>query len=250
MNRREFSLVTAMAGALAKPGRSEPAARIPEAAGLITESVFLDDCVRIAMYDPGVSPAAKKALTSQGDFVRNGALFPGSSPPKTEEEFALHAGKICSASLMRHRKPNTPEARLYQDVAVMRDMSLKDGCDPSKPVPVADLFDLLHTRRRLGLHTLNPDDDIQKWLEGVVTWWREQHDLRAALAAAYTNPKPAADFYNPADPLIRLARNFQVGEVAPADALAPAMNLARAGSGYARALADSIEGIKKLPRLS
>jgi hypothetical protein len=257
MNRREFAYVSAFAGALATPalgGRAGQPERIPEGAGLITELVFIDDCVRVAMYDPALSGAAKTALTSHGDFVRNGVFFPGGSDAKTAEVYALAAGKVFSAALARRRNPSTAEARLYQDIAVMRDLAVKDGCDPSKPAPVADLFDLIHVRRRLGLHTLNPDNDIHKWLEGVVTWWHDEHDLRAALAAIYTAPDSAktrefvSDFYNPADPLIRLARGFQFAEGPPADALHPALNQASSGSRYAHALAEAIEGIRSLPQ--
>jgi hypothetical protein len=256
MNRREFAYLSALSGALSTParaGRAGAPERIPEAAGLITELVFIDDCVRVSMYDPTLSSAAKSALTSHGDFARNGLLFPGGSDAKTPEVYALEAGKIFSTALARRRSPNTAEARLYQDIAVMRDLAVKDGCDPSKSAPVTDLFDLIHVRRRLGLHTLNPDGDIHKWLEGVVTWWRDEHDLRAALAAIYTAPDSAktrefvSDFYNPADPLIRLARGFQFAEVLPADSLRPAMNQASSGSRYAHALAEAIEGIRSLP---
>ena len=257
MNRREFAYLSALAGALSTParaGRAGQPEKIPEAAGLITELVFIDDCIRLAMYDPALSGAAKTALTSHGDFVRNGVLFPGGSEAKTGEVYALEAGKVFSAALTRRRRPGTPEARLYQDIAVMRDLAVQDGCDPSKPAPVADLFDLMHVRRRLGLHTLNPDTGIHQWLEGVITWWHDEHDLRAALAAIYTAPDPAktrefvSEFYNPADPLIRLARGFQFAEVPPADALGPALNKAASGSRYARALAEAIEGVRSLPQ--
>jgi hypothetical protein len=139
---------------------------------------------------------------------------------------------------------------LYQDIAVMRDISAKAGCEPDKSAPVGDLLNVLHVRRRLGLHTLNPDDNIQAWLEGIVTWWRDQHHLRDALAAAYTTPDPGkmheftSDFYNPADPLIRLARGLQVAEVAPADAFRPALEQARSGSHYGRALAEAMESLR------
>jgi hypothetical protein len=257
MNRREFAYLSAFAGALSTPahaGRAGQPERIPEAAGLIAEMVFIDDCVRVAMYDPALPAAAKTALTSHGDFVRNGVFFPDGSVAVTSEIYALEAGKLFSAALARRRGPSTPEARLYQDIAVMRDLAVKDGCDPSKPAPVADLFDLLHVRRRLGLHTLNPDNDIHKWLEGVITWWRDEHDLRAGLAAIYTAPDAAktrefvSDFYNPADPLIRLARAFQFAEGPPADAFRPAMSQAPSGSRYARALAEAVEGIRSLPQ--
>jgi hypothetical protein len=255
MNRREFAYLSAFAGALSTPAKAGHAGlpeKIPEAAGLITELVFIDDCVRVAMYDPALAGASKTALTSHGDHVRNGVLFPGGSHAMTGEVYALEAGKIFSKALERQRHPSSAEARLYQDIAVMRDLAVKDGCDPSKAGPVADLFDLMHVRRRLGLHTLNPDRDIHKWLEGVVTWWRDEHDLRAALAAAYTAPDSAkmrefvSGFYNPADPLIRLARGFQFAEALPADALRPAMSQASSGSHYAQALAEAVEGIHTL----
>jgi hypothetical protein len=260
MNRREFAYVTAFAGLAASQARAErtsgTAAKIPEAAGLITEMVFLDDCVRLAMYDPEISKPAKTALTTLPDFVHQGILSPHSIDAKSAEGYALLAGHRFSEALKRQRQPNSPEARLYQDVGVMHDLASTAGRNPAKPGPVGDLLDVLHVRRRLGLHTLNPDDDIHNWLEGIVTWWREQRDLRASLAAAYTSPdnakmrEYAAGFYNPADPLIRLARDFQFGEVAPPDAFPPALNRARQGSGYARALAAAVEDLRKAPQPS
>jgi hypothetical protein len=256
MNRRQFAYVTGLTGAFAASGAGAPAhtppARVPEAAGLLSEMVFLDDCVRLAMYDNAIDGEVKKALTAHPDFVRNGALWPGKAP-KTGEETALAAGHSCSAALDRHRHPNSAEARLYQDVAVMRDMSAKAGCEPDKAAPVGDLLNVLHVRRRLGLHTLNPDDDIQRWLEGIVTWWNDQRELRDALASAYPSPDAAkmrefaAEFYNPADALIRLARGYQMAEVAPADAFRPALEQARGASHYARALAESVEALRKIP---
>jgi hypothetical protein len=131
------------------------------------------------------------------------------------------------------------------------------GCDSSKPCPVGDLLDLLHVRRRLALHTLIPDDGdlqaVQAWLEGVSTWWRDQRDLRAALAAAYSSPDKAkmrefaAGFHNPADRLIQLDRGFQFGRLPP-DALPAALDQAAQGSGYARALADAAEALRKAPQ--
>jgi hypothetical protein len=260
MNRREFAYVSAFAGLVTAHARAErtsgSGAKIPSAAGLITEMVFLDDCVRLAMYDPAISKPAKTALTSFPDYVRNGILSPALSDAHSAEGYALAAGRRCSEALNHYRQPNSPEARLYQDIGVMHDLATTAGRNPAKPGPVADLLDVLHVRRRLGLHTLNPDDDIQNWLEGIVTWWREQRDLRAALAAAYTSPDSArmreffAGFYNPADPLIRLARNFQFGEVSPPDAFSPAIDHAQRGSGYSRALAAAVEDLRQVPQPS
>lgn len=261
MNRRQFAYVSALAGAVAgtrSQGAPAQTGKIPEAAGLITEMVFLDDCIRVAMYDPMLSAAAKTALAEQADFVRDAALSPAGSGAKTAGQFALAVGRLWSEALNRHRRPNSPEARLYQDIAVMRDLATAAGCEPSKPGPVGDLLDVLHVRRRLSLHTLIPDDNTIEtthlWLEGVVTWWKDQRDLRGALAAAYTSPDRtkmkefAAGFYDSADPLIRLARGFQFGQLTPPDALASALDRARQGTGYARALANAAEALRKAPQ--
>jgi hypothetical protein len=244
MNRRQFAYVSALAGVVAGTrgqGAAAQTGRIPEAAGLITEMVFLDDCIRIAMYDSTLSAAAKTALTEQADFVRDGALSPAGSGAKSSARFALSAGRLWSEVLNQHRQPNSAEARLFQDIAVMRDLAVGSGCDPSKPGPVGDLLDILHVRRRLGLHTLIPDDSsietTHAWLEGVVSWWKDQRELRNAIAAAYTSPDKskmkefAAGFYNASDPLIRLARGFQFAQLMPPDALPSALERARQGAG-------------------
>jgi len=258
MNRRKFAYLSALASAATATVRGEktaaPAARIPEAAGLIAEMIFLDDCVRLAMYDTELSNTEKTALTAHPDFVRNGALSPPASGEKTGEKFALAAGRICSEMLNRHRQPNSPEARLYQDIALMRDVSAKAGCDPAKRAPVADLLDTVHVRRRLGLHTLNPDEDIHHWLEGIITWWRDERELRSAIAAAYTSPDAAkmhefvSGFYNPSDPIIRVARSFEFAQVTPPGILPSALAQARQGSQYARAMVEAVESLRKLTK--
>jgi hypothetical protein len=260
MNRRQFAYVAALGSAVSAGTRAAgtQTGRIPEVAGLIAETVFLDDCVRVAMYDSNLSIAAKTALAAHGDHVRNGALSPArSGDANTGPQFALTTGRLASETLNRHRRPNSAEARLYQDIAVMRDLAAGAGCDPSRPSPVGDLLDLVHVRRRLALHTLIPDDAdlqaVQAWLEHISTWWKDQRDLRAALAAAYSSPDKtkmrefAAGFYNPADPLIQLARGFQFGRLTPPDALPAALDQAAQGSGYARALADAAEALRKIP---
>jgi hypothetical protein len=259
MNRRQFAYVTALGSAVTAGTRAGAAVtqpgRIPEAAGLITEMVFLDDSIRVAMYDPQLSASAKSALAEYADGFRDGALAPAGPGAKTPAQAALAAGRLASEALKQHRRPNSAEARLYQDIAVMRDLAAAAGLDPSRPGPVGDLLDVLHVRRRLALHTLIPDDNnletIHPWLEGIVKWWRDERDLRVALAAAYTSPDKtkmkefAAGFYDPADPLIRLARGFQFGQITPPDALPSALDRARQGTGYARALAGAAEAVRK-----
>jgi hypothetical protein len=260
MNRRQFACVTALAGAapagaLAQRGAVQPG-RIPDSAGLISEMVFLDDCVRVAMYDPSLPAAAKTALTGHPEGIHNGAQSPAGIASQTAPQFALASGRLLSAAFHSRRGNSSADARLYHDIAVMRDMAAKAGCDPARPAAVGDLLELLHLRARLGLHTLNPDgEDIHGWLEGLVVWWKDQHDLLVALAAAYTSPDSgkmglASQFYNPGDPLIRLARLLQFGEVTPPAGLSAALDQAGRGSGYARALADGLEALRKAPKPS
>src|SRR5215831_21192814 len=114
MNRRDFAYLTAFAGLVSANARAERppehSGKIPAAAGLITEMTFLDDCVRLAMYDPEISKAAKTALTSFPDFVHNGTLSPPAVGTKSQEAFALTAGRHCSAAFRQHRKPDSAEA--------------------------------------------------------------------------------------------------------------------------------------------
>lgn len=135
MNRRQFAYVSGLTGAFAAAGAGAPVhtrpGRIPEAAGLITEMVFFDDCVRLAMFDSAIHGEVKKALTAHPDFVHNGVLWPGTTP-KTAEEIALSAGHSCAAVLNRHRSAHSAEARLYQDVAIMRDISGNPAATPIK----------------------------------------------------------------------------------------------------------------------
>lgn len=259
MNRREFAYLSALAGAILDRAHASPleghAGKTAEAAGLITEMVFLDDCVRLAMYDDAFSKKAKKALTDFPDFVRNGGLSPVDLKSGSAETFALVAGRHFSTALQKHRGTVAPDALLYQDVAIMRDLALSAGRDPGKATDLVDLLNLLHTRRRLGLHTLNPDPGIQLWLEGIVRWWRDQQAWREALASAYKSPDPVKlkstlEFYNPADPLIGIARQFQFAQVAPVDIYKQAVPQASRGSHYSRALCDATTALKSEPAFS
>jgi hypothetical protein len=47
-----------------------------------------------------------------------------------------------------------------------------------------------------------------------------------------------------------MARGFQFGAVVPLDGLAPAVDRARQGCRYARALAAAAEGLRKAPKLA
>jgi hypothetical protein len=258
MNRREFAYVSALAGIVLEQAPASPSkgnsGKPSEAAGLLTEMIFVDDCVRLAMYDDALSKNAKKALTDFPDFVRNGLLSPPDLKSESAEKHALVAGRHLSAALREHRSATSPNALLYQDVVIMRDLANAAGRDPAKATGVLDLLNLLHTRRRLGLHTLNPDADIQVWLEGIVKWWRDQHVWLTAVASAYTSPDPAklretVEFYNSADPLIGVARRFQFAQVAPVDMYKQAVAQAPRGSQYSRALHAAMVALQSEPAL-
>jgi hypothetical protein len=263
MNRRQFAYLTAMASAVAgemrAQGNSAKSVDAPDAAGLITEMVFLDDCARLAAYDPALSTASKHALATYTDHLHDGALSPESGTPKKPTQYALVAGRLCAQALSRNRKPDSAEARLYQDAAILRDLSAAVGCEPNAAAPVADLLRILHHRRRLAMHTLVPDDatvdDVQAWLQGICVWWRGQQHLLEAVANCYSSGNSAktrefADaFYDPKHPLIRLARGFEMGDVRPRDAFASAIKAGGESSGYARALFDASGSLHQLPRL-
>ena len=168
----EIAYVTAFAGLVAAKAQGErtagSAVKIPGAAGLITEMVFLDDCVRLAMYDPEISKDRQdRAHYTLPDYVGTGRFLRPVRILSPRKDTHSAVGRCCSEALHLHRQPNSAEARLYPGHRrYARSQAAKAGHNPAKPSPVGDLLDVLHVRRRLGLHTLNPDDDIQNWLEG------------------------------------------------------------------------------------
>jgi hypothetical protein len=100
-------------------------------------------------------------------------------------------------------------------------------------------------RALLGLHTFIPDQaDIEGWLERLFRARQQFYVDIARYAQAYSDPDPdmvrrfivEVNFYDPCDPLIRLARSLQWGAADEGVDLQEAVEAAGSQSQYAQAL--------------
>lgn len=156
------------------------------------------------------------------------------------------------------RRPPT-DCSIYNDVEVLRQVYGDGGSDPwgLRALAGADrdrreirlraeaLLASVWQRSLLRMHTFIPDDsDPDGWLDRVVERHQRLYVDLQRYAAALTDPDPERvrrflvepNFYNPADPLIALARSRQRGTAPPGTSLAMALEQAQNQSLYARML--------------
>jgi hypothetical protein len=167
--------------------------------------------------------------------------------------------------LFRELDPDCPDSptdcSVYHDVFVFRAVYAAGAEEPyagavltreaeSLPrgnLPPAELEDLLRAilqRALIGLHTFRPDaDHIEDWIDGLLGLGQQFRVNVARYAEALAEPDPEKvrrfieepNFYDPADPVIALARSIQKGQplqTPVTDALAASTQ----GSHYSRAL--------------
>ncbi|MGD2174143.1 MAG: hypothetical protein PVJ27_01980 [Candidatus Brocadiaceae bacterium] len=108
---------------------------------------------------------------------------------------------------------------------------------------IEELFRLLAQRALLALHTLMPDpDEADGWLERLFERRQRFRVDIGRYAEAFADPDPdktrrfieEINFYDPEEPLIRLARGLQHGEPVESVPLQEALDGAASGCIYAR----------------
>lgn len=160
-------------------------------------------------------------------------------------------------------KEDPTDCSVYHDAFMFRELYACGHAEPYSPISleapprsmpavsmvdvdaVEDLFRSFWQRALIGLHTFIPDqDDINGWMERLFKTRQEFYvDIRR-YAEAFCNPDPDktkrfihdVNFYNPADPLIALARSLKTETPDSPIALAEPIELAASQSQYAQAL--------------
>jgi hypothetical protein len=144
------------------------------------------------------------------------------------------------------------DCSVYHDVFLFRTVYANGQGEPYAPgilsLDVGELETVLRSlwqRALIGLHTFIPDqDDIEGWLERLFQTRQEFYVDLKRYAEAFACPDPdklrrfldEVSFYDPQDPLIRLARSIQAGVPEAGIDLPAAVAAAAKQSQYAQAL--------------
>ena len=217
----------------------------------------LDDALALYAYAVPMPARFAGAVLNHPDLVRTAGLLPATPPDAVALLDAFRADHDAEgaaekaafgAGWLAHRAATaelggaaSDEAAVYRAAEVLRDRGR--GAGPGDPDDVEALFNAMWHRTMIRLHTLKPDErDVEGWMGRFVAWRREAEARARALAEAVAAPDPAArrrhtaGFYDPADPVVALARRLERHELTAPPPLQAA--IAEPGaSAYARAVA-------------
>ena len=216
----------------------------------------LDDALALYAYAVPMPARFAGAVLNYPDLVRTAGLLPATPPdavalldafradhdaPAAAEKAAFGAGWLAHrAATAELGGAASDEAARYRAAEVLRDRG-RGGVGSADDVEA--LMEAMWHRTMVRLHTLKPDDqDVEGWMGRFVAWRREAEAEARALAEAIAAPDAAvrrrhtAGFYDPADPVVALARTMERHELTAPPPLRAA--LAEPGaSAYARAAA-------------
>jgi len=235
----------------------------------ITPIAITEDCAQLVVHSSEFSKRIKEILTGHWAEMRIGGILRSGekhavallnscrSAIKSDPVDEFSAKKIAfAAGWLFHRAANQQlyaspgredtedqmERMIYHDAYLLRENFSSDG---AKVESVFSLFKSLEQRTLLRQHTFVPDErDIDSWVPNLVRWHRDNETLLRRYAQAYSAPDPEkmrrfvhnVDFYDSADPVIRLARSLHEGVTERAIDLNAAVEKAASQSQYAQAL--------------
>lgn len=194
----------------------------------ITHTAVTDDCARIALHAPDLSPAFKLALGEHLDIARLGGItrsgdqftvdllahFRDAWPQRggeqrLQQKLAFVLGWLCHRAADRQMKPvfratdpNCPrkptDCSVYHDVFLFREVYAGGANDPYSPdfldlLPpeLEQLFHVLLQRALLAMHTFIPaGDDAEGWLDAVIERRQRFSVDIARYAEALARPDP------------------------------------------------------------
>jgi hypothetical protein len=220
----------------------------------------------------GIARGADEFTVDLFSNFRDAYATAGKLDESLARKLAFTLGWLCHRAADRQMKPvfreldpdcdlSPTDCSIYHDVFLFREVygegeehyipallepSLNSlpGAEGLNADAVEDLLRAVWQRALLGLHTFIPDpNDIEGWISRLISTrqtWRV--DIQR-YAEAYANPDPEKlrrfieepNFYNPKDPVIRLARSIQHGEPLDMD-VTKAVEAGFSQSQYARAL--------------
>ena len=262
--RRDLLKAAGLASAgLAVPALARPALAGPGGAALDALRVpsipavgALDDALALYAYAAPMPARFAGAVLNHSDLVRTASLLPATPPDAVAlldafradhdaegaaEKAAFGAGWLAHrAALSELGGAASDEAAVYRAAEVLRDRG-RGGAGSADDVEA--LFDAMWHRTMIRLHTLKPDDQgVEAWMGRFVAWRREAEARARALAEAVATPDPAArrrytaGFYDPADPVVALARTMERHELTAPPPIRAAL-AAPGASAYACAAA-------------
>jgi hypothetical protein len=180
------------------------------------------------------------------------------------QKLAFTLGWLCHRAADRQMKPvfraadpdcprSPTDCSVYHDAFLLREVygggsenPYAEGLfDAASPREVEDLFRALLQRALVAMHTFIPDeDDVHAWLGRLFAARQRWHVDLDRYAEALAGPDPDrvrrfitdVNFYDAADPLIRMARSLQQGEAEASEDVEAALEAAAGQSQYALAL--------------
>jgi hypothetical protein len=190
------------------------------------------------------------------------------------EKLAFVLGWLCHRAGDRQMKPvfratdpdsgkSPTDCSIYHDAFLLREVYAGGEKEPYSPATVQpgmeslpasqavdvaaveDLLQAMFQRALIGLHTFIPDrDDVEGWMERLfATRQRFYVDIHR-YAEVFAVPDPDkmkrfildVNFYDPADPIIRLAVSLRYGEADGSIDIDEAVEAAESQSEYAQAI--------------
>lgn len=230
MTRREWLELAALAAPTAAQLRAAEG-RLPDFSGWLAKAALIDDTARLAIAGARVPKESRSALASFPDIARAAAGMQDSSARPSDPK-ALSAW--LGARIARHA---APEWGAQEDAAVLK-LRGPQGTASKKDFEV--YLTAIEYRCRIAFHTLAPaENDIHRWLEGIIRWSRAISDYKLKLAAALASP-PGSAFASTSDPLVRAALSIRSGRIVTPGTLASA----RPSTPYGKALAAALQSIQ------
>lgn len=158
-----------------------------------------------------------------------------------------------------NRHEGIDEKALYHDITLCRSIYQSEPVAKKSKQPTVDelaqLLQQMYTRTYVRMHTIDPDfDDVENWIVRYVKWSEDTKALTEQYANAYLNPDPEKlqmyvkepGFYDPANPIIALARELHQGITESTIDLKEAIHASASQSQYAQALGVACNRIEAI----
>ncbi len=221
----------------------------------------------------GIARGADEFTVGLISRFRDACAAAGRLDDAVARKLAFTLGWLCHRAADRQMKPlfrrldpdcelSPTDCSIYHDVFLLREvygegrehysadlleptLEQMPGAEGLDADEVEELFRAMWQRALLGLHTFIPDHgDVEGWISRLIATRQTYRVDLQRYAEAHAKPDPQKvrrfieepNFYNPKDPIIRLARSIQRGEPEDMDVV-KAVEAGFSQSQYSRALA-------------
>jgi hypothetical protein len=148
------------------------------------------------------------------------------------------------------------EASIYHEAVSFREVYANGKYEPYAPwvvdAPASEaqaqaqqLIQVMFQQALISFHTFYPRlDNFEEWLDRMLDGYQALYMSIPQYAAIFTHPDPAKvkkyvikpNFYNPEDPIIKLARDIQTGKKISAADVKTRAKVDKSSSAYARGI--------------